>query len=321
MSDGDARALFGAGGVPRTVPGDPYPPLFSDAAYAGCAVLWQEPDGLDAAERAALIFSGVGREAGTGLPKGIDMPAACFLAGTCSSAFHLAWRLSRDGLLPMWGSVLASRQETGYGQFRRNWHSPRGNLHVCFRLPAVALFRSDAAAVVLGLLVCGVLRQCGFPLSLKWPNDLLVEQRAKVGGMLVEERDGIVIAGLGINTAEAPGEELLREGRALPAAALACPVAPGSAEHYCAPFSLWRILLSGLIASCGVTAGKKTPAECIDETRGLLAWTGRRVMVDDGGPAPITGRILGCGPGGGLRLLLDDGGERELYTGALSLPS
>jgi BirA family biotin operon repressor/biotin-[acetyl-CoA-carboxylase] ligase len=190
------------------------------------------------------------------------MPAACFLAGACSSAFHLAWRLSGDGLLPVWGSVLASCQESGYGQFRRSWHSPRGNLHVCFRLPADPLFRGDTAAVALGLLICGEFRKLGFPLSLKWPNDLLVGQRAKVGGMLVEERDGIVIAGLGVNTAEAPGAELLREERALPAAVLPQPDAAGAAAP---PFYLWRALAGGLVVACGAGAGKKTLSELAAE--------------------------------------------------------
>ncbi|MDR1947745.1 MAG: biotin--acetyl-CoA-carboxylase ligase [Desulfovibrio sp.] len=320
MDEDDMQALFGAGFVPPSVRQDTASPLLHNPEYAGCALLRRECDGLGLEDRAALIFFSRGSVRGADRPQGADMPEACFLAGSCSSAFHPAWRLSREGLLPVWGSVLVSRQETGYGQFRRAWHSPRGNLHVCFRLPADGLFRGDAAAIALGLLVCGVFRKMGFPLSLKWPNDLLVDQRAKAGGMLVEERDGIVIAGLGVNTAEAPKEELLRGGRALPAAVLPYPDAPGSAGSAVAPFYLWRILLSGIIVACGAGAGKRTLPELVGESAHLLAWTGRKATMEDGGHAPVAGRILGCGPGGGLLLRPDNGSIQEIFTGSLSLP-
>ncbi|MDR2668976.1 MAG: hypothetical protein LBC14_03360 [Desulfovibrio sp.] len=258
MDGDDAYALLGSRCLPRS---DPTPDFFRNPAYAGCLLLWRERGGLDAYGRAARIVASCAGGEKAGFPRGLDMPAACFLAGKCSSAFHLAWRLSRDGLLPVWGSVLASCQEAGYGQFRRGWHSPRGNLHVCFRLPADPLFRGDTAAVALGLLVCGEFRKLGFPLSLKWPNDLLVEQRAKVGGMLVEERDGIITAGLGVNTAEAPGAELLRDEHALPAAVLPRPASAGYAGGAAVPFYLWRMLLGGLIVTCGAGAGQRTLSE------------------------------------------------------------
>ncbi|MDR1686269.1 MAG: hypothetical protein LBR82_07510 [Desulfovibrio sp.] len=266
MDDDDAEALFGCRRLPEPVRSDPAPEFFRRPAYAECTLLWRGSYGLDAYGRAArIVASCAGGEEGD-FPRGLDMPAACFLAGACSSAFLLAWRFCRDGLLPVWGSVLASCQESGYGQFRRGWHSPRGNLHVCFRLPADPLFRGDSAAVALGLLVCTEFRKLGFPLSLKWPNDLLVEQRAKVGGMLVEERDGVVIAGLGVNTAEAPGAELLREEHALPAALLPRPDSARYAGDTPAPFYLWRVLVSGLIVACGSGAGGRTLSELTAET-------------------------------------------------------
>ncbi|MDR2604610.1 MAG: hypothetical protein LBC55_04560 [Desulfovibrio sp.] len=251
MDGDDADALLGSRCLPRS---DPAPDFFRNPAYAGCTLLWRERDGLDANGRAARIVASCAGGEKAGLPRGLDMPAACFLAGACSSAFHLAWQLSRDGLLPVWGSVLASCQESGYGQFRRGWHSPRGNLHVCFRLPADPQFRGDTAAVALGLLVCREFRKLGFPLSLKWPNDLLSEQRAKVGGMLVEERDGIIMAGLGVNTAEAPGAALLREEHAFPAAVLPRQDAAGKAGGAAVPFYLWRVLVGRLIVACGAGA-------------------------------------------------------------------
>ncbi len=49
----------------------------------------------------------------------------------------------------------------------------------------------------------------GAAVRIKWPNDLLVDGR-KVGGILVEERGGVVVAGLGLNLGGAPRDHALR---------------------------------------------------------------------------------------------------------------
>ena len=188
----------------------------------GSCILWESAENLPPVDLALRIR---GEKRPTPVPRGealpaLDVPASTYLGGKCASTFTLAWKLLENGLLPAWGAVLCSCQTEGRGQLRRPWHSPRGNLYVSFRLPADPNLRGDAASLVVGGLLVRAFARLGFPLSLKWPNDLLLEESAKVGGLLLEERDGVILAGLGINLAEAPPAALMRADRATRAAVL-----------------------------------------------------------------------------------------------------
>ena len=112
--------------------------------------------------------------------------------------------LARRGLLAPWQSVLVSSQRQGRGQLRRNWVSPAGNIYAALRLPMQEPFASSAASTVTGAMLAAALGKLGFEVRLKWPNDLAVldgDTPAKVAGILLEERAGVLLAGIGINVA------------------------------------------------------------------------------------------------------------------------
>jgi biotin-(acetyl-CoA carboxylase) ligase len=185
----------------------------------------------------------------------LAVAAPTYIAGQSTSSFALAWRLHADGLFPEWASVLCSCQTEGRGQLRRHWHSPRGNLHVTFRLPGHPVFQGEAASVATGYLMVAAFRLLGFPVALKWPNDVLLHGERKVGGILLEEKDGVIMAGLGVNIAEVPAERELRRDRAVGAAVLLPHHARAGVvgeddegeELPLAPFSLWRRLVTWAI--------------------------------------------------------------------------
>jgi len=100
--------------------------------------------------------------------------------------------------------VIATEQTAGRGRLGRQWHSPAGvGLYVStlFRphcTPREAL-RWTLAAAVAGCEACRDVT--GFPVSIKWPNDLIVGAR-KLGGLLAELRSGVstdMVLGLGLN--------------------------------------------------------------------------------------------------------------------------
>ncbi len=324
------RSLFGAFlPLPRPLkhwqpgPHEALKTLTRAALYEESSVLWEGKGLASAAERA-------GRIASQGRTDGLDMPASAFIAGNSASSFPLAWTLLEDGLLPEWGSVLCSCQLRGKGQLGRHWHSPRGNLHVSFRLPRDPLLSGDAASVLTGYILAAAFRALGFPIFLKWPNDLLLQERAKVGGILLEERQGVLMAGLGVNLAEAPADADLRERRAVGAAVLLpehgvpapdgipLPGRPGG-QGALAPFVLWRRLVSeALLVYIRHVQGRSMP-EVLAAIERLLAWKGRAVALMDGDEDSLTGHCVGLGPGGGLLLQLSHGERREFFSGSLSL--
>ena len=247
----------------------------------------------------------------------LAVAATTYIVGACPSSFDVAWELMRRNALPEWGAVLASLQKQGRGQLRRHWHSPRGNLHVTFRLPRSTSLSGDGAAVVTGYLLARALTSLGFSLTLKWPNDLLASDGRKVGGILLEEREGVLLAGLGLNLVEAPAETALRETAATPAAILfpSCEM-PG--DDPLTPFSLWQSLVERCIMEYTRRIAGREQEDIFTEADSLLAWKGRQVVVTENDAPVHSGECLGFGPRGGL-MLRARGVDSEVFSGSLRL--
>jgi BirA family biotin operon repressor/biotin-[acetyl-CoA-carboxylase] ligase len=122
--------------------------------------------------------------------------------------------------LPVW--VSADRQIAARGRRGRTWDSPAGNLSLSLAYrpigtPAELALRSFVASLALydGLKTLGV-----DGLSLKWPNDVLLDG-GKLAGILLEAPGrGVLVIGFGVNVARAPDAATLEPG-AVPAATLA----------------------------------------------------------------------------------------------------
>lgn len=102
--------------------------------------------------------------------------------------------------------VLSRAQTGGRGRLGRRWFSAdHGNLYLTFvfqpRLPPQQM---QTFTLWMGAAICDFLNQReNVPVQLKWPNDLLLDQK-KIGGMLTEARvdhDQIrdLVFGLGLN--------------------------------------------------------------------------------------------------------------------------
>ncbi|MEB3164189.1 MAG: biotin--[acetyl-CoA-carboxylase] ligase [Prochlorothrix sp.] len=88
------------------------------------------------------------------------------------------------------GTVLiAQSQHSGRGQWDRSWQSEPGGLYLSLGLRPQNLPASEAQRLNFGTVwgIAQILQDCGFPIGLKWPNDL-VAQGKKLGGVLIETR-------------------------------------------------------------------------------------------------------------------------------------
>lgn len=105
-------------------------------------------------------------------------------------------------------ALLAEYQTAGRGRRGRSWIAPPGGA-ICLSLSWV--FREvprDLGGLGLVVGVCALRTLTGWaavPLQLKWPNDLLIEER-KLGGILIELRaesagPACVVIGIGLNVA------------------------------------------------------------------------------------------------------------------------
>lgn len=160
--------------------------------------------------------------------------------GEVSSTLDYARQLAQAGQFSEWDSVLAASQTAGRGQMRRVWVSPPGNLYAAIRLPRMAPFDTPPAAIAMGALLAVALSDFGCKIRLKWPNDLVLVRKnfmGKLGGILLEENQSIILAGIGLNLLCAP--ECNGPGSNLPAASLmdAC------ADVLPAPATLWQAIV------------------------------------------------------------------------------
>ncbi len=213
-------------------------------------------------------------------------------------------------------ACLAEFQTAGKGRIGRSWLSPFGS-NICLSL----LWRFEDHAAVAGLsLAVGValiraLRRAGVDgLGLKWPNDLLWQER-KLGGILLEvsgEAHGrcAVVIGVGLNvrmttaTAQSIDQAWVDLDQ----------ISGGS------PPSRNRLaaLLLGELLRMLADYPELGLRACIEEWRRWHCHTGRRVVLQVGGKA-IVGAVAGVSDAGLLLLDCEEGGRREFASGDMRL--
>jgi BirA family biotin operon repressor/biotin-[acetyl-CoA-carboxylase] ligase len=103
--------------------------------------------------------------------------------------------------------LLAGRQSAGRGRLGRTWVQAEDlGLAVTFALDA-STYPPERLSLAAGVAACRALEGNGTPFErfgLKWPNDVVEPGPRpgggrKIGGVLVEVRDGLALVGVGLN--------------------------------------------------------------------------------------------------------------------------
>ncbi|MEM6393357.1 MAG: biotin--[acetyl-CoA-carboxylase] ligase [Planctomycetota bacterium] len=208
--------------------------------------------------------------------------------------------------------VWADEQTAGRGRQGRSWASPLGGVYLSVAYPWRRSARSYAGVVPLaaGLAVRDALVElCGLDadrLTIKWPNDVLLDER-KVAGVLCERRvlgarlggdkndDGVdvLVVGIGINRTAEP--EALGPCR-MPATSLRASglEPPSAAEGVRAVATRIRHRLDDLLHH-GWREGDR------DALNACLAWREDSVSYEHNGE-PKRGVLLGTDRDGALRI-------------------
>lgn len=106
----------------------------------------------------------------------------------------------REGTL-----IISEQQDMGRGRRGRIWFSPFGkNIYFSIILkPSLPILVLTRLTIVVGVSVASALKKFGIDVQLKWPNDIMINDR-KIGGILSElysegEIAKYIILGVGIN--------------------------------------------------------------------------------------------------------------------------
>lgn len=217
--------------------------------------------------------------------------------------------------LPTGTVCLAESQTAGRGRIGRAWVSPFGaNIYLSLLWRFEDTSRLSGLSLAVGVAVARALSGLGLRgLGLKWPNDILWEER-KLGGILLEvagEAHGgcAVVVGLGLNcylpqtvgqTIDQPWVDLVQAmgtppGRNVLVAALLNELLPLLAEY-----------------------GGHGLAPYLDEWRGYHIFQNRDAILYQG-ETQIRGRIVDVTAAGLLVLEDDTGRRREFASGEVRL--
>ncbi len=257
--------------------------------------------------------------------KGLFAP--CFVLEETGSVLDDAWALVQKNMFPVWSSVLASCQNAGRGQTRRPWQSPKGNLYVALRLPNEHPFDNTAAAPALSSLIIHVLQSIDCVLHLKWPNDLVnTIKLQKVGGILLEEKQGVIIAGIGINIKHAPSLKYMREGAALMAGNLMFSTEQINKINQGNTFKelpevsfterFWLYLVRKMYFCYTSESPEGWGKLWQDKANEVLLWKGQNVYLDDG-HKKLYGTLSSLGTKGELELMISEE-KQSFFNGSLS---
>lgn len=97
--------------------------------------------------------------------------------------------------------IVAEAQSAGRGRYKRTWVSHHGNLYASFIYKIAE--RDPRLSYAVGVAVAETLLSFGVSPQIKWPNDVLVNEK-KISGILIEYARNFVIVGIGINIQSCP---------------------------------------------------------------------------------------------------------------------
>jgi birA, biotin-[acetyl-CoA-carboxylase] ligase region len=217
---------------------------------------------------------------------------------------------------------VAERQKAGRGRRGRTWVSPFGaNIYLSvgwsFSQGVAAL---EGLSLAVGVAVSRALEGLGFlGVQLKWPNDLLVEEK-KLGGILLEltgdaSGDCSVVTGIGLNV-KMPSVMAAHIDQPWADLASLENVRAQSEPEYLDRNIIIAAILNELIPMLSAFEGSGFEPYRLEWER-LNAHGGSRVNLHTPSQS-IEGVVIGVTHAGGLRLMVD-GEEKVFLGGELSL--
>lgn len=202
---------------------------------------------------------------------------------------------------------MALAQDRGRGRQGRTWQAADGNF---YGSTIVSVRPTDPPAPSLSL-ACGLALFEAInaaapqaPLRIKWPNDLLLGS-AKLAGILLERSGERIVAGFGVNLAQAPEVE----GRATAALAPLVTIdprafAPLLAASFARLLELWRSSPMGAFQQAWLAQAHPT---------------GTLLSVHDASGTVIQGQFDGLNLDGSMRLRLAGGGTTSIWAGDVAV--
>ena len=222
---------------------------------------------------------------------------------TMTEATHLASSGAPHGVV-----VLADEQTAGIGRLGHSWYSEAELGIYCSIVLRLALRPAclPVASLLLGLATADAIQQStSLACDLRWPNDVLIEER-KVAGVLPHLVDGCIVAGIGINV----NQTSFADGLRTPATSLRL----ASGGRLYAREIIVVNLLESIDALCA-TLASDGPEAILKAFSTLSSYAiDRRVVIEENGSRGIT---AGLDENGFLLVRSESGRIEKLAAGGV----
>ncbi|HWE00128.1 MAG TPA: biotin--[acetyl-CoA-carboxylase] ligase [Bryobacteraceae bacterium] len=227
-------------------------------------------------------------------------------ASTMIDAAELAARGEPHGTV-----VVAERQTAGIGRHGHSWHSEAGAglyLSIVLRL-GIAPADMPALTMALGLAVQAAVNDvAGVAADLRWPNDVMLNER-KLAGIMVQAAAGdALIAGIGVNVNQMRFPEEL--------ASIATSLRMETGAQFAKDDILNRVIAEALrYASLLVAGGRQ---EIFRRFERCSTWVRDREVTVEVDNRVIRGRTAGLDANGFLQVATPEGTETIIAGGVRS---
>lgn len=211
--------------------------------------------------------------------------------------------------------VVADEQTMGRGRMDRPWFTPSGTALAFSVILHPTIQERPLLSRLVGLAALSIaetLEGFGLQPQIKWPNDVLLNQR-KIAGVLIElgwmgDEVSHVVIGMGVNIFKraVPDTDILRfPGTSLESEINKAVERMEVLRDILAAFTRWRPQLGS--------------DEFMNQWGTRLAFRGRQVKVEMGAGQTVVGRLEGILSDGSLRLKDDNGKSVTVQFGDVSL--
>jgi BirA family biotin operon repressor/biotin-[acetyl-CoA-carboxylase] ligase len=228
-----------------------------------------------------------------------DVTVVAVTESTNAALADLARDAQAEGLV-----LVAEEQRAGRGRLDRRWESPAraGILLSALLRPVVPASQWPLLSLVAGLATLDAVSAAGVDAGLKWPNDVVADDR-KLAGVLVERVEAAAIVGIGLNVSTRADE--------LPVAtATSLELLGGSTDREAVLKELLRAL--GRRYRAFQSAG---PESLLAAYREACTTIGRRVAVALPDGRSVEGVATTVDADGRLVVREDDGADRAWSAG------
>ncbi|MBF0969223.1 MAG: biotin--[acetyl-CoA-carboxylase] ligase, partial [Actinomyces sp.] len=219
----------------------------------------------------------------------------------------------------------------GRGRLGRSWITPPGQALLASTIISLPVsLHADALGWIVHACALSVrhalaarLKPLGHTVTLKWPNDVLVDGSRKICGILAQLAPAsspfttAVILGYGINIAQAPGT--------LPTPQATSLLAEGDVQAGTDPTAVTHEVLAAILVGLDerirslVAHGDAASAGLAAEAEAALPLIGTRIVLasptDAFGTPALEGVALGLAPTGALLVRDDDGQPHQIDAG------